>query len=123
MAIMKFGGKLLSNLFSKPATRNYPAEPREYPERSRGHLEFDPSDCILCGICSKKCPTHAITVDKPGRTFSVDRMLCIQCGYCSDSCPKSCLEVVPGYTEPGYGKVTDTIAVPERPKEKPESES
>lgn len=117
MAIMKFGGRLLHNLFSKPATKMYPVVPREYPERSRGHIEFDPSNCITCNICGKKCPTDAIKVDKAARTLTIDRMLCIQCGYCAESCPKKCLTIVPGYTEPGAEKVTDVIRIPEKPKE------
>lgn len=116
MAVMKFGGKLLSNLFKKPATLDYPAKPREYPERSRGHVEFDNTNCILCSICAKKCPTEAIKVDKASRTVSINRMLCIQCSYCADSCPKKCLSVVANYTAPSAEMVVDTFQVPERPK-------
>lgn len=121
MAIMKMGGKLLSNLFKKPATVDYPAIPREYPEASRGHLEFDPSDCILCNICGKKCPTNAIHADKATRMVTIERMQCIQCSYCAESCPKSCLRMVPGYTEPGREKIIDTVHVAE--KERPAQQS
>ena len=117
MAVMKFGGRLLRNLFSKPATKMYPAVPREYPERSRGHIEFDPSNCITCNICGKKCPTDAIVVDKASRTLTIDRMNCIQCGYCVESCPKKCLSILPGYTAPDAEKVTETFQIPEKPKE------
>ena len=51
MAIMKFKNVVLKNLFSKTVTKNYPAEPAVYPERSRGHVEIDIDTCILCGIC------------------------------------------------------------------------
>lgn len=120
MTVMKIGGRLLSNLFGKPATKDYPAVPREYPDASRGHLEFDPGDCILCGICSRKCPTSAITVDRKSRTVSVDRMMCVQCAYCVESCPKSCLGMVPGYVEPGRAKVVDVFDVPEKdPEQRP----
>ena len=47
MALMKFKNVVLKNLFSKPVTRNYPAEPAVYPERSRGHVEINIDDCIL----------------------------------------------------------------------------
>ena len=117
MGVLKFGGRLLSNMAHKPATRNYPAEPREYPERTRGHVEFDPSACILCNICGKKCPTDAIRMDKAARTLTIERMLCVQCGYCVDSCPKKCLSMAAEYTSPDTGKVTDTFTVPEKPKE------
>ena len=140
MAVMKFGGRLMRNLFSKPATKMYPTVPREYPERSRGHIEFDPSNCITCNICGKKCPTDAIVVDKASRTLTIDRMNCIQCGYCVvvdkasrtltidrmnciqcgycvESCPKKCLSILPGYTAPDAEKVTETFQIPEKPKE------
>ncbi|MDO5852731.1 MAG: 4Fe-4S binding protein [Thermoplasmata archaeon] len=119
MGIMKMGGKLWSNLFHKPATLGYPVVPREYPDASRGHLEFDPSDCILCNICGKKCPADAIRADKAARTLSIQRMQCIQCSYCADSCPKHCLSMTPGYTEPDPAKVTDTYTVPEKEKPAP----
>lgn len=56
MAFMDFTRTALKNLFSKPATRQYPQVPREYPARSRGHVEIDMEACILCGLCSRKCP-------------------------------------------------------------------
>lgn len=118
MSILKMGGTLLSNLFHKPPTRNYPAEPREYTERTRGSVVFDPSNCILCNICGKKCPSDAITVDKAGRTLTIERMSCIQCGYCVDSCPKSCLTMNPNYTAPDTSKAVDKFTVPEREKPK-----
>ena len=119
MAVLKIGGKLLSNLFSKPATLDYPATPREYPERTRGHVEFDNSNCILCNICGRKCPTGAIHADKKARTITIDRMNCIQCNYCVDSCPKKCLSMANTYTEPSPTKTTDVFTVPERPKPEP----
>ncbi len=124
MGIMRFGGRLIGNLFSKPATRNYPAEPREYTERTRGHVEFDPSDCILCNICGKKCPTGAIHADKAKREISINRMMCIQCSYCVESCPKSCLSMHGTYVSPDSVKVIDTFEVPERdkPTEKQDSD-
>lgn len=112
MGIMKMGGRLLSDLIRKPATRNYPEERREYPVASRGRIVFDPSDCILCNICGRKCPADAIHADKAARTLSIDRMQCIQCSYCVESCPKDCLTIVPGYTPPNETKVTDTYEVP-----------
>ena len=116
MGVMKMGGRLLSNLFHKPATEKYPAVPREYPKASRGHIEFDDSNCILCNICGKKCPTGAIHADKASRTVTIERMACVQCSYCVDSCPKHCLTMRPGYTPPDSSKTVDTFHVPEREK-------
>ena len=57
---MIFTRTMLKNLFSKPATTTYPFEPREYPERSRGHIEIDMDKCIFCGMCEDACPKSAI---------------------------------------------------------------
>ena len=65
--IMAFTWSTLKNLFSKPATKNYPAEPIRYPERSRGHIEIDIEDCISCSMCARSCPTGAITVERVRR--------------------------------------------------------
>lgn len=100
MPIMNFKSTVLKNLFSKPATRNYPAEPAVYPERSRGHIEIMIDDCILCGICAMNCPSRAIKVDRNESIWSIDRFDCIQCGYCTEKCPKKCLHILPGYQEP-----------------------
>lgn len=64
MNTMKFTSVALKNLFSKPATRPYPEQPREYPDRTRGHVEVDIDTCVLCSLCARKCPTGAITVDR-----------------------------------------------------------
>lgn len=97
---MNFTGTMLKNLFSKPVTIDYPAKPMEYPERSRGHIEINFDDCILCGLCRMNCPSGAIRVDKKTGTWAINRFDCIQCGYCTEKCPKKCLSIVPGYQEP-----------------------
>ena len=58
MALVSFKNTILHNLVSKPKTRR--AE-KEYPVGTRGHVENDMDVCVLCGLCSIKCPTHAIT--------------------------------------------------------------
>ena len=78
--IMAFTWSTLKNLFSKPATKNYPAEPIRYPERSRGHIEIDIEDCISCSMCARSCPTRsqgADLGDQPVR-LSCMRLLCDQ---------------------------------------------
>lgn len=112
MAIMNFSFTALKNLFSKPATNNYPEVPREYPKRSRGHIEISIDDCIMCGICSRKCMSGAIKVDRNTKTWSIERMGCVQCGACVNACPKKCLSIVPGYTEPSPEKTVDTYNQP-----------
>ena len=102
--IMNFSGTIFKNLFSRPVTKNYPAEPAVYPERSRGHIENDFDQCILCGLCMRNCPTGALVVEKNEGNWRINRFDCIQCGYCTLKCPKKCLSIVPGYQEPGPEK-------------------
>lgn len=54
-----------------------------------GKIVNDISKCILCGLCARKCPNDAITVDRTGeKTWSINRDECIQCGACIDACLK-----------------------------------
>lgn len=117
MKLMDFTGFALKNLFSKPATKNYPAEPAVYPERSRGHIEIDIDACVMCGMCQRKCPSGTITVDRATRTWSIERMGCVQCENCVSGCPKKCLSIKPGYTEPSTVKTVDSYSqpIPEKP--------
>jgi ech hydrogenase subunit F len=115
MSLFSFTKTELKNLFSKPATRLYPQQPREYTARTRGHIENDIDACILCGLCSRKCPTGAIKVDRAGRTWSISRFSCIQCGYCVENCPKKSLSMNQSYTQPGAEKTTDVQVKPESP--------
>ena len=94
----------------------YPVVPRQWQERTRGSIGIEEGSCILCGICSKRCPTNAITVSRDGRTWTIERMRCIQCGSCVETCPKKCLIMYPEYTEPSATKITDCINVPEQQK-------
>ena len=98
MNTMKFTSVALKNLFSKPATRPYPEQPREYPDRTRGHVEVDIDTCVLCSLCARKCPTGAITVDRAAKLWEIERFGCIQCGCCVETCPKKCLSMKQSYT-------------------------
>ncbi len=119
-SIMSFTGMALKNLFSKPATIQYPEQPKVYPERTRGHVEINIDDCIFCGMCMRNCPPRAIKVDRASGTWEIMRFDCVQCGYCVNGCPKKCLSIVPGYTEPQMKKEADRFVKPPAPKaEKP----
>ena len=111
MALINFNKTVLHNLVSKPKTRK--AE-KEYPVGTRGHVENDMDLCILCGLCSIKCPTHAITVDKNEKTWSIRPMSCIQCRCCVDNCPKKSLSMGLRFQEPGTEKVTKTFKQSEK---------
>jgi len=112
MTAFSLSKTVMKSLFHKPATKMYPVIPREWQAITRGHIENDIDDCIFCGICQKKCPTDAITVDKLNKTWTIQRMQCIQCGSCSDSCPKHCLSNENTYTTPHTEKITDIVIKP-----------
>lgn len=102
----------LRNLFKKPATKMYPVVAPVYTSRSKGHISNAVEDCILCGICEKRCPTHAITVSKPDSSWTIDNFSCIQCLSCVRSCPKKCLTMNPEYTKAATEKSTITVCKP-----------
>lgn len=85
------GKLIIKSLAKKPATLNYPMQPAEPKEGTRGHVEIDIDACIHCGICMRKCPTGAITVSRPEKTWTIERLECVQCRSCVDNCPKKCL--------------------------------
>lgn len=109
--LMSFAGIALKNLFSKPATTSYPTVPKEYFDRTRGHIEINTEDCVLCGICMRCCPPSAINVDRKAGEWRIQRFDCVQCGYCVDKCPKKCLSIIPGYTAPRGEKREDIFYV------------
>ena len=110
--VFTLAGRVLRNLFRKPATVQYPFQPAEYPERMRGHVEIQISSCICCGLCARSCPSTAIKVDRAAGTWTIDRFDCVQCGSCVAACPKKCLNMAKGYTEPGVAKKSETFIKP-----------
>jgi ech hydrogenase subunit F len=103
----------LRNLFKKPATKMYPVVAPTYTKMSKGHVSCEITDCILCSICEKRCPTHAITVNKPSETWTIDNFSCIQCLSCVRNCPKKCLTMDPEYTKAAVKKSSVTVKKPE----------
>lgn len=107
---------IIKNLFTGPATRMYPFVKRETFEQVRGQITgIDVDVCIYCGICQRKCPALAITVDKATKTWSLDPYKCIICGVCEEACPKKCLHMDKEYRAPSYQKERVTLA--QSPKE------
>ena len=117
MAAFKIGKVLMRSLFGTPATLMYPVKPAKVTEATRGHMTINIDNCIFCGICGKKCPTNAITVDREAGTWSIARMQCIQCNACAVACKKDALHMDPVYTAPNTVKVVDLVqGVPPKAK-------
>jgi formate hydrogenlyase subunit 6/NADH:ubiquinone oxidoreductase subunit I len=85
--------ELLSQLFKKPATCQYPFVKAEVPEGFRGRQVYDIDLCISCGLCSRDCPAKAIEmVEVNGKRrplFHLDQ--CIFCYQCAESCPRNAI--------------------------------
>ncbi len=103
MALFSMLRTNLRNLFSKPATILYPFVEKPVYPATRGSVEFNLQNCIFCSLCQKKCPTHAIEVDKNAKKISIDRLDCITCGACVDACPKKCIEMTSKRNAPSLG--------------------
>lgn len=112
MSKINFTKTALHNLFHKPATRLYPQQPRKYPQRTRGQVGIDIDACIFCGMCMRKCPTGAITVERANKTWTIQRFGCIQCSCCVESCPKKCLHMEQQYPHPAAQKYTESFSQP-----------
>jgi formate hydrogenlyase subunit 6/NADH:ubiquinone oxidoreductase subunit I len=97
------------NLLKKPATKRYPLAAPTYTTRTKGHVTCDMKSCILCGICEKHCPTHAIAVSKADKTWIIDNFSCIQCLSCVRKCPKTSLTMEPDYTKAAFTKSLVTV--------------
>ncbi len=113
--IFKFGKFALKNLFTKPATRAYPSVPARQTPRTRGAVQVNINDCIFCGLCNRRCPADAITVDRSAKSWSIKRMNCVQCGNCVLNCPKKCLTMEGAYPTPGAVKRDELFRKAEAP--------
>ena len=118
MPLFKMSLQTTRDLLAPPATRRYPFEKRAAYANTRGSIRIDEHKCILCVLCDKKCPTHAIQVDRKAKTWSIDRLKCIQCNYCVELCPKKCLTMDTAYTPPVSVKEVFTTAIPFTPPPK-----
>ncbi len=86
--------RVLSHLFTKPATGKYPFVKAMVPSDFRGKQVFDIGLCVSCGLCSRDCPARAIEmVEVDGKRrpmFHLD--LCVFCYQCAESCPRNAIK-------------------------------
>jgi len=65
----------------------------EVKPRDDGKPVQDPSKCVYCTICARKCPAGALTVDRAAKTWVLDEDACVGCGTCAESCPKKAIVI------------------------------
>ena len=75
-----------------PKAEAAPAAPAVVP-RGDGKPAQDPSKCVYCTICARKCPGEALTVDRAAKTWTLDEDKCVMCGTCADVCPKNAIVI------------------------------
>ena len=61
--------------------------------RDDGKPVQDPSKCVYCTLCAKKCPAGALTVDRAPKTWTLDEESCVGCGSCAAACPKDAIVI------------------------------
>lgn len=95
----RMSGEALRSLFKRPATIPYMGGRLTLDERCRGLLQYDPAQCVACGLCMRDCPTGALKVvnegtreEKKMRAF-LNTGKCIFCGQCVDSCARKSLSM------------------------------
>jgi len=110
MTFLPFAKTILRSLTRKYATQAYPRAPMPKAPIVRGQVGIDVETCVFCGICSKKCPTGAIRVDRAAKEWEIGRHGCIVCGACVELCPKKCLHMSPELTPPSVAPVKDTVS-------------
>lgn len=91
MSLLRMSARTLKNLFTRPATRRFPAVVREPFALSRGEIKIEINNCIFCGMCSRRCPSQALSVKKEELSWEIDHLRCVVCRHCVDICPKKCL--------------------------------
>jgi ech hydrogenase subunit F len=79
------------NLFSIPATIDYPFEKSPKNKEARGLIVFEEPKCIWCLKCEDVCPPGAIRftqdMDNFRYTYHYNPYLCIYCAECVRACP------------------------------------
>lgn len=100
MTFFQMTKTVLKSLFNRPATLMYPVKPAKKTDATRGHVKIDPTKCITCRICQRKCPTQAICVEVKEKTWEIDQMRCVVCAICVDTCPTKSLTMDNQYRPP-----------------------
>ena len=101
--MLPFIKEAVTQLFQKPATENFPAEPVKAAPHYRGRIVFHADKCISCGMCERVCAGGAISttsVDTEEGQLITRRFFlgsCTFCANCADFCVKHAIELSDDY--------------------------
>ena len=98
-----FVREAISQLFSKPSTIAFPAEPSPAKPNYRGRIVFHPDKCINCNMCERVCAGQAISHtsepceegEKITRRFYLGS--CTFCSHCASFCTHGAIELSDDY--------------------------
>ena len=110
MAYLPIFKTIVSSLFKKTPTVEYPFKPMVNDPLVRGQVGIDVGNCIFCGLCARRCPTDAIKTSKDSKSWEIARFQCIVCNACVEVCPKKCLVMKPELTRASGMLVNDKVS-------------
>jgi NAD-dependent dihydropyrimidine dehydrogenase PreA subunit len=58
-------------------------------------LQYDPSLCVNCGLCSNVCP-HGVFEEGDEVAMFANPSACMECGACQKNCPTDAIKVESG---------------------------
>jgi ech hydrogenase subunit F len=104
--------EVLKNLFSKPATINYPFEKPTPVPGTRGALTWDMNRCDQCQDCERVCPSMAIKVIPEQKRVEYQPFKCLFCYLCIDNCMQQAISGAVSMRAPEYKKPTEVYELP-----------
>jgi len=120
--VLEMTPTILKNFFTGRATRRYPYMVRTPFADARGELYNDIENCTFCSLCSIRCPSQCITIDRKTAHWSCDPFACVYCGICVDGCPANSLHQKREYRSVSSERETISLIGEIKKKEKKKTE-